>query len=187
MQNTWENENTWFSFWYHDNGSIKLAPQTVTAVWLLVLRHLMFKSNLPRFVALTRNCAPRRRTFATTPIKRDAIYDATESAYRNHVSTIKDKLVIVDFYEDWCPPCKILSPLLERVEQDPSLLDAPPSSIDLITIKGDLTPQLFEEYKIRAIPTIKAFYNGKQVGEFVGAKDLKGMKEWYSTLVPRLK
>ncbi|GJJ12576.1 hypothetical protein Clacol_006819 [Clathrus columnatus] len=121
---------------------------------------------------------------------------------RDHVSTVKDKVIIVDFYEEyvllflshtyaygigsWCPPCKVLSPLLERVEKDPTLIGATMSSLDLITLKGELVPNLFDEHCIRSIPTVMAFYNGTKVGEFVGAKDIPKMKEWYATLVPRL-
>lgn len=49
----------------------------------------------------------------------------------------------------WCPPCKVLSPLLERIESDPTLIGASPSSIDLITLNGEMTPKLFQEYRVK--------------------------------------
>jgi thioredoxin 1 len=46
----------------------------------------------------------------------------------------------------WCPPCKVLSPLLERIERKPSLIGA--KELDLVTLQGENVPDLAEEYKV---------------------------------------
>ena len=71
--------------------------------------------------------------------------------------------VVVDFWADWCAPCKVLAPVLEQaVEQ---------RNGDLVLAKVDTeaNPELAMRYGIRGIPNVKAFRNGRVVDEFVGA------------------
>ncbi|KAF8508392.1 thioredoxin-like protein [Gautieria morchelliformis] len=135
---------------------------------------------------LTLRVSPRafscsRRTFSVTTRSRQQIHDADEITFKSHISNTKDKVILVDFYEDWCPPCKVLSPLLERLEGDPSLIGA--QSLDLVTIKGESVPNLALEYKIRAVPTVFAFRNGSVIGKFTGALSLPQIKSWFTTLM----
>ncbi|KAF8511022.1 thioredoxin-like protein [Hysterangium stoloniferum] len=107
-----------------------------------------------------------------------------EQTFKQHIANAKDsgKVILVDFYEDWCPPCKVLTPLLHKIEGDPSLIGAPVDSLDLITIKGETVPDLAREYQIRAVPTVIAFKNRAAIGQFVGALPLPGIRSWYSAL-----
>jgi len=74
-----------------------------------------------------------------------------------------DKTVVVDFWAEWCAPCKTLSPLLERVIQGLG------NDIYLAKVDVEKNQSLAETFAIASIPNIKVFREGKIVEEFVGA------------------
>src|SRR5262245_7869031 len=70
--------------------------------------------------------------------------------------------VVVDFWAEWCQPCKVLTPVLEEaVEQ---------REVVLATVDVDANKSLAREYGIAGIPAVKAFKNGREVAGFVGVK-----------------
>lgn len=66
--------------------------------------------------------------------------------------------VLVDFYADWCGPCKMLSPILEQVE----------SPIKVIKINVDKHEDLAHEYGVMSIPTLVLFENNKELKRNIG-------------------
>lgn len=77
--------------------------------------------------------------------------------------------VLVDFYADWCGPCKMVAPILEQLsEQD--------DSIKIVKVDADDAPELMREYGIRGIPTLLLFNNGEKVATKVGAVPLAQLK-----------
>jgi thioredoxin 1 len=80
--------------------------------------------------------------------------------YKEVVSN-SNKLIVVDFYADWCGPCKALSPTLERVEgKNPDVIFA---KIDV-----DNSPECAALHGIRSIPTVIFLKNGEVVNKFMG-------------------
>ncbi|MDW7990181.1 MAG: thioredoxin [Archaeoglobaceae archaeon] len=73
-----------------------------------------------------------------------------------------DKLVVVDFYTDWCMPCRYLSPVLEKLSREYR-------DVEFYKLNVDENQQLAFEYGISSIPTVLFFRRGKIVGGFVGA------------------
>ena len=72
--------------------------------------------------------------------------------------------VVVDFWAEWCGPCKTLAPALETAVADRD------GRVVLAKVDVDANPGLSDRYGIRSIPAVKAFRNGSVVKEFVGAQ-----------------
>ena len=78
---------------------------------------------------------------------------------KNSFSSIinSDKPVLVDFFADWCGPCKMLSPILKKVKETLG------ESIKIVKINVDKNELLASKYKVRGVPTMILFKDGKQV------------------------
>lgn len=74
--------------------------------------------------------------------------------------------VLVDFYADWCGPCKRLAPLLEEID-----------SIDVIKVNVDLFPEIARTYGVMSIPTLILFNEKKEIKKEIGFKTLKEIKD----------
>jgi thioredoxin 1 len=72
---------------------------------------------------------------------------------------------IVDFYGDWCGPCKMLKPIYEKVAQD---LASKNSDVKLYTMNVDKNRDMVVSLGVRSVPTIKSFSNGKEMNTRVG-------------------
>ena len=69
--------------------------------------------------------------------------------------------VVVDFFADWCGPCKMLSPVLER-------LDAMNPDVDFYKVNIDENPSLADEFEVRSIPNVVIFKNGQAADRSIG-------------------
>ncbi|KIH88854.1 thioredoxin 1 [Sporothrix brasiliensis 5110] len=75
-----------------------------------------------------------------------------------------NRVVLVDFHAVWCGPCKIISPIFEKLSEDPNFANIYFAKIDV-----DAVPEVAQEQGIRAMPTFLAFVDEKKTGEIVGA------------------
>lgn len=75
-------------------------------------------------------------------------------------------VVLVDFYADWCGPCRMMTPVIEEfaTKQD--------GKVSVAKIDIDASPSVTQQYHVTSIPTLILFKEGKAVGTFVGLKDL---------------
>ena len=72
-----------------------------------------------------------------------------------------EKVVLVDFFADWCGPCKMLSPIVDQVAQENK-------NIKVCKVNTDNQPELAFEYKIMSIPTLISFKNGEVYKKSIG-------------------
>ena len=75
-----------------------------------------------------------------------------------------EKTVLIDFYADWCGPCKMLSPIIEAVANENE-------EIKVVKINVDNEQDLAIEYQVMSIPTIVVIKNGKETNRTVGVVD----------------
>lgn len=75
-----------------------------------------------------------------------------------------EKVVLVDFYADWCGPCKMLSPVMEEIAQENE-------DIKVVKINIDNQRDLALDYDVMSIPTVVAIKNGQEIDRIVGVAD----------------
>jgi len=80
--------------------------------------------------------------------------------------------VLVDFYADWCTPCKMLSPILEKIAREYR------GKFILAKANVDETQSIADEFGIMSVPTVMLFKNGELIDYFVGALPEVQIKEW---------
>ena len=86
----------------------------------------------------------------------------TDAKFKEEV-TNSDIPVIIDFWAEWCGPCKILSPVYDKLAQDYQ------GKIKFMKLNIDENPKTPAEYGIRSIPTMMIFKGGEPVTQLVGA------------------
>ncbi len=75
-----------------------------------------------------------------------------------------DKAVLVDYWAEWCGPCKMVAPVLEAIAEEHG------DKLDVVKLNVDDNPVVTQKYNIMNIPTLGVFKNGEVVMELVGAR-----------------
>ncbi len=105
--------------------------------------------------------------------------DVTESTFQTDVLDRSHSLpVVVDFWADWCGPCRHLGPILEREAAKHS------DRLELVKLDVDANPAISQSYGIQGIPAVKAFHKGRVVAEFVGAQPAAVVERFLDSLLP---
>jgi putative thioredoxin len=86
--------------------------------------------------------------------------------------------VVVDFWADWCAPCRQLGPVLEGEASKRA------GRLELVKLDVDANPKLAQSYGIQGIPAVKAFRNGRVTAEFVGAQPAAAVARFLDSLLP---
>jgi putative thioredoxin len=105
--------------------------------------------------------------------------DVTENNFEAAVLDRSHSLpVVVDFWAEWCAPCRQLGPVLEREASKRS------GKLELVKLDVDANPNVSRSYGIQGIPAVKAFRNGRVVAEFVGAQPSAAVERFLDSLLP---
>jgi putative thioredoxin len=107
------------------------------------------------------------------------IRDVSEADFeREVVQRSHDLPVVVDFWAEWCGPCRSLTPVLEQAVRERA------GMVELAKLDTDANPRLAEAFRIQGIPAVKAFSDGKVAAEFTGAQPPAVVARFIDDLLP---
>ena len=107
------------------------------------------------------------------------ISDVTEQDFQAKViERSKQVPVVVDFWAEWCGPCRTLGPAIEDAVRKRN------GDVELAKLDTDRNPRIAQEYQVASIPAVKAFKDGKVVSEFVGAVPPAQIETFLNGIVP---
>lgn len=79
--------------------------------------------------------------------------------------------VLVEFWADWCPPCKMIAPVLDQIESERA------GRLRVAKINGDENPEIVMRYGVMAFPTLNLYRDGQVVHQVIGAKPKRALLE----------
>lgn len=98
-----------------------------------------------------------------------AVLSINKDQFQKEVAE-KKGLVMVDFYADWCGPCKLTSPIIEELSEEHK-------DVAFVKVNVDNNQELASQYSVFSIPTFIVFKDGKLATQFVGAMGKEGFEE----------
>ncbi|WBW72813.1 mitochondrial thioredoxin Trx2 [Schizosaccharomyces osmophilus] len=114
------------------------------------------------------------RTFMNSSVLKQVQHVKSMEDYAQKISD--DKVTVVDFYADWCGPCKFLSPLLEKLSNSHS-------KSSFVAVDADKFSELAQTNEVYALPTVVLFKKGQELDRIVGAdiRAINGLLAKYET------
>ena len=91
----------------------------------------------------------------------------------NFDELIKEDLTLVDFYADWCGPCKMLIPHLEELSKE----------YNIVKVNVDEFEDLARRFRIMSIPALFLFKNGEVIDNKIGYQDLDELRQWLKSKI----
>ncbi len=95
------------------------------------------------------------------------------------VEESKIRPVVIDFWAEWCGPCRVLGPTIEKLAREAK------GKWRLVKIDTEAYPQLASQFQIRGIPAVKMVYQGKLIAEFSGALPEAQIRKWLEQHLPK--
>ncbi len=90
-----------------------------------------------------------------------------------------DKPVLVDFWAEWCAPCRMVSPIVEKIAKEYS------GRLSTIKVNVDKKPQVAARYQVSSIPTIMMFWRGEPALRIIGAQTYGQIKQQIEASWPK--
>jgi thioredoxin 1 len=89
----------------------------------------------------------------------------------NELIAVADRPVLVDFWAEWCGPCRVVSPALQQIAREYS------GRMIAVKVNVDKKPQISQQYQIASIPTIMLFWKGQPVMRLAGALPIEEIRK----------
>lgn len=105
-----------------------------------------------------------------------ATVKVTDATFKNEVEGATGP-VVVDFWAEWCGPCKMIGPSLEEIAEEMK------GQVTIAKLNVDENPGVAGSFGIRSIPTLLLFKNGKKVDQKVGAAPKGELKKWIAAAI----
>jgi thioredoxin 2 len=122
-------------------------------------------------VPVSRNAAFAKCGKCHTPLFEGHPAAATAASFAKHIQS-NDIPVVVDFWAEWCGPCKMMAAVYERIAA------ALEPAFRFLKVDTESEPALAAQYNIRSIPTLMIFRRGTIVAQRVGAMDEQSLRNW---------
>jgi putative thioredoxin len=107
------------------------------------------------------------------------VLDVTASTFeKDVVEASKQVPVVVDFWAPWCGPCRTLGPILEKLAAEYA------GRFRLAKVNSDENLEVSRQYNVRSIPDVRAFRDGRQVDQFMGALPERQVRAFIESVVP---
>ena len=100
-----------------------------------------------------------------------SVIDATQADFDARIAD-GDKLVIVDFWAEWCRPCKAMAPVLEEIASEMA------ASLSVVKVNVDENQDLAVRHHVLALPTLMLFHKGEKVASHAGALSKAKIVNW---------
>ena len=97
------------------------------------------------------------------------------------VDPSRSKLVVLDFWAEWCGPCKALAPVLEKVASEYA-----DKGVELVKLNVDEEPFIAAQFQVRSIPTVYAIFQGQPVADLTSARSESQLKQALDQLLEKL-
>ena len=107
------------------------------------------------------------------------ILDAEEATFQQQVvERSREILVVIDFWAEWCQPCRMLGPILEKLAASTT------ASFCLVKAKTERLPSIAAAFGVQSIPAVYALRDGNLLDFFVGVRDERQLRPWIDRLLP---
>ncbi len=97
----------------------------------------------------------------------------SDGTFQDDISS-QSNLVLVDFWAEWCGPCKQISPILEEIANEKE-------NLNILKLNIDENPATPQKYNVRGIPTLMLFKDGKLIDTKIGSLPKSSLEDWINS------